>query len=178
MLQLSCSYHFGYKEKNLIGGYKRVAVPIFINSTNETGIEVFFTNALVKEIESLRSISVVRRNQAPAYIVGDITNLVIKQESLVSGGSPSHEDLPINSVLSTQQRVELVASLKLIRASDKKVLWTESFKNEKVYASPQLESAILNSANATYNQSARRRQIALIAEEMMSVVSERITEKF
>ena len=49
-----CAYHAGSGDRQIPGGYRSIAVPVFKNQTNEPGIEAYFTNAMIVEIERAR----------------------------------------------------------------------------------------------------------------------------
>jgi hypothetical protein len=50
-LLTGCAYRFGNVSRSLPGGYKYISIPVFKNKTQETGIEVGFTNALIQEFD-------------------------------------------------------------------------------------------------------------------------------
>lgn len=178
-----CAYHLGDSERDIPGGYRTVAVPVFKNNTSETGIEVYFTNAMIREFERSRIGKVTEKSQAQTTLEG-----VIDSVDYVAGSELSNADkdvwpggkkpLPDHTVLVTEYRILLTASLKLLRNSDKTVLWSGTFKGERAYFAPKIGSPGINSANATYNQSARYQNIQLIAADVMNEAHNRLTESF
>ena len=70
-----CAYHLGNKNRSIPGGYKQVSVPIFKNHTQETGIEVSFTNALIEEFQRSRVARVVDNSLSEVTVVGQIDDL-------------------------------------------------------------------------------------------------------
>ncbi|MCB0415190.1 MAG: hypothetical protein KDD50_12705 [Bdellovibrionales bacterium] len=178
LTMLSCAYKVGYPKRALAGGYDKVAISVFENKTREVGVEVYFTNALVRNFERSKVAKVVSKNIAPVSIVGEIDKIELDQAVIVSGGDTGFEKLPLKSVLTINYNVKLNSTIKMVRNSDHTVLWSGKFYQEKVYSAPQLESAKLNSANALYNQRAKHQVYKAIAQIMMKEVHDRMTENF
>lgn len=179
----ACSYKLGFSERQMPEGYKEVAIPLFKNITPETGIEVYFTNALLEQFSLSRVAKIVDKDLAPAVLEGVVESVKYVPEALAEGSSdPSVKsplpNLPSGAVLATKYRVYVTARVQLRRKSDGKILWQSKFENEKDYSAPQLESADINSANALYNHSARHRVIGEIAHNMMIDVHDRLSESF
>lgn len=172
----ACAYHFGLAERSLPGGYTQVAIPVFKNTTYEVGIEPFFTNALIRRFARSRVARVTDQESSPLILEGTITKIDTTAQSPIERSQLS--TLPADAVLNTQYRITVTTSILLKRKSDDKVIWQGSFSNEKVYAPPRLGTAIVNSADATYNQSARMEYISRLADEMMSEAHDRMTENF
>ncbi len=171
-----CAYHFGLSERGLPGGYTQVAVPIFKNKSPEVGIEPFFTNSLIRRFARSQVARVTDKESAPVTLEGTI--LTVKTFS--GAAKPSNEltTLPQDTVITIEYRLVVTISVVLKRKSDEKIIWEGNFANEKVYAPPRLGTAIVNSANATFNQSARMETISRLADEMMAEAHDRITENF
>jgi hypothetical protein len=168
-----CAYRFGETDREIPGGYRTVAVPTFKNNTQEAGIEVYFTNAIVREIERSRIGRVTSRSDAQTTLEGVVETVQY------GGGSPVEGTfLPSGTVLNTQYRIVVTTNLVLYRNSDQKVLWQGSFSNERSYLAPIIGIEALNSANATYNQSARYQNIQAMAADMMTEAHNRLTENF
>ncbi len=64
------------------------------------------------------------------------------------------------------------------RQSDEKILWTSSFTEQTNYQAPRIGEPVVNSANATYNDSARKKALADLATDAMAKAHDRITENF
>ena len=153
-----------------------MAIPIFKNKSTEVGVEPLFTNALIRGIERSQAAKVTDKETAPVILEGTITRIETLQGATKDG--KNLVTLPADSVLVSDYRLRVFAQIKLKRKSDEKVIWQGGFQNEKVYSSPVIGTAIINSANATYNQSARLQALALLAEEMMTEAHDRITENY
>ena len=171
-----CAYHFGLAERKLPGGYSQLAIPVFKNKSGEVGIEPIFTNALIRRFARSQVANVTDRDSAPVTLEGTILKVDTVQGALQD--SNSLHTLPTNAVLVTQYRLVVQTKLTVRRKSDDKILWEGTFSNEKVYNPPQIGTPVVNSANATYNQSARTQTLSLLAEDMMAEAHDRITENF
>ncbi len=172
-----CAYHYGLAERSLPGGYTQVAIPVFKNKTAEVGIEPYFTNALIRRFNRSQVARVGDKESAPVLLEGVITKIDTASVSTILSDANKNL-LPEDTVLTTQYRLTVSAEITIRRKSDDRVIWQGSFSNEKVYAAPLLGTPVVNSANATYNQSARMEYISRLAEEMMSEAHDRITENF
>lgn len=180
LAQVGCAYRFGYVQRDLPGGYKQVAIPVFKNVTNEVGVETFFTNELARQFNRSQVAQVTDKAHAPVTIEGSVKNISYRQTSTVDGnkGSENKINIPANSVLAVEYRVIVSADVILRRNSDQKILWEGNFSNESVYAAPQVGLAIVNSVNPLYNQSARTELFETMARDMMAEAHDRMTENF
>ncbi len=158
------------------GGYSQVAIPVFKNKTDDVGIESYFTDALILRFARSRVARVGDKESSPVAIEG-----VLGQVRTIAGaGKVQNETFPLpdQAVITTYYTLTVTAYLKLKRKSDDRVIWEGSFTTEKNYYAPLLGTAVVNSANATYNHSIRQRTLSLIAEEMMLEAHDRMTENF
>jgi TolB-like protein len=177
----SCAYSFGYKDRDLPGGYSEVAIPVFENQTPEVGIESYFTNSIIEEFARSKRIQVIDQRDAPVRLEGVIVDIKFQRSALAEGtGKESQEveGLPDETILTTEYRVRVTAQVYLRRLSDQKIIWSGAFKGEDIYTAPQVGSAGVNSANALYNHSARRQVVQGIANDMMAEAYRRVTERF
>lgn len=172
----ACGYKFGLADRALPGGYTQVAIPVFKNTSSDVGIEIPFTNALIRRFARSQVARVTEKDLSPLVLEGTIEAIDTKPGPAVT--SAELKTLPDGAVLTTEYRLIVAARMILKRRSDEKVIWQGRFTNEKVYAAPRLGKEVLNSANATYNQSVRMETISQIAEEMMAEAHDRITENF
>lgn len=174
----SCAYRLGDSDRQIPGGYRTVAIPVFTNRSMEAGIETFFTNALVREFERGRVGRVAAKSDAQTTLEGTIDNVVYGISLPVEGGKEGGAFLPPGTILNTEYRINLQTTLRLRRNSDQKVLWEGTFNGERSYQAPQIGIEGVNSSNATYNQSARYQNIQLMATDLMNEAHNRITENF
>lgn len=175
LAQSGCAYRWGQSERMIPGGHNSVAVPMFVNKTHETGIEVYFTNALIEELDRSQ-VFVTKKDQAEAIIEG-----VIETVNFVSGAQKSADSsnhLPPGSVLNAEYRILVSTRLQIRRIQDQKILWSARFSGEKSYPAPQVEAATVNSVNSLYNHSAHHQTIKLMAHEMMAEAYQQMTENF
>lgn len=171
-----CAYKFGLSDRSLPGGYTRVAIPTFKNQSSLTAIEPLFTNALIRRFERSQVARVTDADSAPVVIEGTINSVQVFPVGIRDNSQLT--TLPPDAVLTTDYRIVVGATLMLRRKSDERIIWQGNFTNEKTYHAPQIGTPIVNSANATYNQSARLQAVGQLAEDMMLEAHDRITENF
>jgi len=176
-LLASCAYHLGNQERDIPGGYRTVAVPVFKNNTMETGVEVYFTNALIREFARSRIGRITEKSQAQTTLEGTITSISYIVASQI-GSSETSTAIPNYTVLTTGYRVFVKTSLRLIRNSDQKVLWAGNFEGERSYLAPKVGKEVINSADPLYNQSARNQNLQIMAKDIMTEAHNRLTENF
>ncbi|MCB0392139.1 MAG: hypothetical protein KDD58_12675 [Bdellovibrionales bacterium] len=179
-LLVNCAYQFGYRVRRLPGGYRSVSIPVFENKTQEVGLESYFTNALIREFERSQVAKITNKSQAPVFIEGKVNSVLLTKNTQAEAKANSEElkYLPKNTTLNTSYRVSVEIHLKLIRNSDKKMIWQQHFVNERVYSSAQISVPGINSVNPLYNHSAKHQNISTLAQEMMKEAHDRITERF
>ena len=172
----SCAYNWGHGSRSLPKGYKSVFVEIFDNRTQEVGLEIDFTNALIKEIERSCIAIVTDKNSAELIISGTILSVTYTG----SASSTGVDAFPDNSTASlfTNYVFRAMASLKARRSSDDEVIWSTNVDGTTNYQSSNLTQAGLRSSNPLYNQSSRKRTTKLVAKDMMTEAFDRLTETF
>lgn len=168
-----CAYRLGSPDRSLPGGYRQLTIPIFRNLTQETGVEVAFTNSLIEEFERSKTGKVVDQAQAEVEVQGEITSV-----QYLPGGKKEAGRLPTGSVLASEYRILVTSLITLHRVSDRSVMWQGSFTGERTYVAPQVTQGGLNTVNPLYNLSARRQNIEIMAADMMSEAHDRMTENF
>lgn len=174
----SCAYRVGMSSRSLPGGYKYLSIPVFKNSTQETGIEVGFTNALIQEFERSQVGKVTSENLSDVKIVGVVDSVQYLPGSKLTSGSEAAPYLSQGTVLASDYRILVSVTVSIIRQADNTSIWTGSFSGERTYNSPQVTLAGVNSVNPLYNLSARRQNIDSVANDMMAEAHDRITENF
>lgn len=172
----SCAYHLASSKRQIPGGYDRIHVSIFDNVTSEPGIEVSFTNAMVKEVQRSKIAKVTPKNDSQITLEGTIRSLKFERSQMAS--KSAIQTLPDRTVLTTEYRILIETVVSARRNLDQKVLWTGSIRGEKSYSAPKVGSAGINSVDPIYNHSARHQTIALMANDMMSEAIDRMTENF
>ncbi|XGC82068.1 LptE family protein [Bdellovibrio bacteriovorus] len=173
-----CAYRLGAATRSMPGGYKQISVPIFKNKTQETGIEVSFTNALAQEFQRSRIARVVDNSLSEVAVIGTIDSVQYYPGAKRVAGDSSTPYLPLGTVIASEYRILVQVTVKIVRQADGTELWSGSFGGERTYAAPQVTLAGVNSVNPLYNLSARRQNIDVMANDIMVEAHDRITENF
>lgn len=175
---VGCAYRFGSAARSIPGGYKQISVPVFKNRTQEVGVEVGFTNALIQEFHRSRVAQVVDNSLSEAAVIGQIESVQYLPGAKRVAGDSSSPYLPKGTVIASEYRILVKVSVRVISQADGKQLWAGSFSGERSYAAPQVTLAGVNSVNPLYNLSVRRQNIDIMANTMMVEAHDRITESF
>jgi outer membrane lipopolysaccharide assembly protein LptE/RlpB len=77
LLPLGCGYQLVGKETHVPTGLNSLAIPTFMNQTLEPGIEVFFTQAFLKEFIQDRRVKILDRSEADSILEGVIKDFQI-----------------------------------------------------------------------------------------------------
>lgn len=180
ILLSSCAYHLGAGNRKIPGGYRTVAVPVFKNNSHDSGIEVYFTNALVRELQRAQVGVLAEKENAQTTLEGIIESVSVASSGPIQGTGFSSDgnQYPKDTVLNSALRVNVTTTIRLRRNSDKKVLWEGSFTRGQSYQAPRIGYEDLNALNALYSHSARYQNIEVLAREMMSEAHDRLTENF
>lgn len=176
-LVTGCAYHVGSGDRQIPGGYRLVAVPVFTNLTEEAGAEVYFTSSMVREFERSKIARVVDKSAAQVTIEGTIDSIVYNSTNQIQQGDATPQ-MPAGTVLTTEYRILLTSTVRLRRNSDQKVIWEGQFAGERSYLAPKILTPGINSANALFNHSARYQNLELMAADLMSQAHGRLTENF
>lgn len=171
-----CAYTFGRGPRAIPGGYREISVPMFKNRSQETGVEVAFTTALMQEFLRSKVARVVDDPLAEVRIEGEISNIIAMADAKREADRANM--LPEGTVLATQYRLIATVNMKVIRRSDNELLWQGSFQGERTYAAPQVTLSGVNTVNPLYNLSARRQNLEAMANDMMVEAHSRLTENF
>ncbi len=175
---IACSsYEWGQAKRALPGGFRKVTIPMFTNHSMESGIEAYFTSALIQQFQRSRVAEIVPREQADLMISGDIVTVSIRGESptALTELSPF---APRGSVLNLQYRIVTEVRYRAIRLDSELIIWEEMLLNETTYQAPQVTIPGLNSVNSLYNLSARKINIESLAKTISLEAHNRITENF
>ncbi len=173
LLLASCAYRLGSPDRGLPGGYRQVYIPMFKNMSQEPGIEVAFTNALIQEFESAKIARVTDAAQAEV-----IVEATIEKAQTSPSGDFIDESLPTGVLTADSYAIAVEVGITLKRSSDRSVLWKSSFVGNKSFSASKVTVAGVNSVNPLYNLSAKRQNIDQLAATMMSEAHDRMTENF
>ena len=117
-----CGYHMRGKETNLPGEIHSVAIPIFGNRTDLTGIETDVTRALVEKFIATRRLSVTTRDSADALLTGTVRYFVATPVAVTS-----------STQVSTEYRATLTVEFTFQGVKDGKVLYRETMNEWRNY---------------------------------------------
>lgn len=121
-LLAACGYHVRGRETNLPPGIHSVAIPIFANRTDQTGIETDVTRALVEKFISTRRLSITTGNSADALLTGSVTSFIITPVAVTS-----------STQVSTEYRATLTLEFTFQGVKDGKVLFREAMNDWRNY---------------------------------------------
>lgn len=178
LFSTGCAYRLGAASRSIPGGYKQISIPVFKNRTQETGIEVAFTNNLIQEFQRSRIARIVDNSLSEVAVVGNIDSVQYLPGAKRVAGDSSTPYLPSGTVIASEYRILLTVTVKVVRQADGTELWSGTFSGERTYAAPQVTLAGVNSVNPLYNLSARRQNIDVMASDIMAEAHDRITENF
>ncbi|MBX9766373.1 MAG: hypothetical protein K2X47_03800 [Bdellovibrionales bacterium] len=180
-----CAYRMGQGERKIPGGYELISVPLFKNQTGEVGAEVYFTNAMIEQVERNGMAKVRPRDSAQAVIEGAVTSINFVQGGQVELEKSAKELLKTNRYVPGEQigmaseyRAVVGIEMRLKRISDGTVLWSGTYTGERRFSAPQVFQSQLNSINATYNQSGRHQTLELLSKALMAEAYESMVENF
>ncbi|MBK9321422.1 MAG: hypothetical protein IPM97_00445 [Bdellovibrionaceae bacterium] len=164
--------------RSLPGGYKYLSIPVFKNLTQETGPEVGFTNAIIKEFERSEVAKMTSENLSDVKILGVITSIQYLPGTGIKAEEQQGVYLPKGTVIANDYRIRVSVRVSVVRQADNSEIWSGTFSGERTYVAPKITLAGVNSANPLYNLSARRQNIDSVANDMMAEAHDRITENF
>ena len=184
LMLVRCAYNIGTRDRQIPGGYRLVSVPVFKNKTSEVSAEVYFTNALIRELQRSKLGKVVDKRDAEVQLLGTVESVkYVTTNSQVIGATAAPANVGSNdyargAVQNTEYRVIVTTDLKLQRISDERILWEGKFSGEHNYLAPVISILGVNSADALYNQSARDQTVRLMSVDIMIEAYGRMTENF
>ncbi|MEE8574637.1 MAG: LptE family protein [Thermodesulfobacteriota bacterium] len=160
-LLTSCGYHVAGRGGSvnftgeLPGGITSLSIPIFTNVTRKAGVEAVMSTAFVDEF--IATVDIKKTNEADARLVG-----IVKAYDL---GPVSYSRTEVVK----EYRLTVVLSVRLIRASDGKIIWKDNNVSEY-----EDFSAVIMDVAAT--KDAERMALSEIALDLARRVRERILE--
>lgn len=178
----SCGYRFGYGDKALPEGVKNIFIPIFDNETYQTGVEVDFTNALIAEIHDSKIARVVTQKNAEATLKGRVIRVDFIPANIDSRRRDENDkkagivNLPRGTVITTEYLARVTLEVQMFK--NNKLIWKQWLRDERLYDAPQLGLEVINTANASYNRTAKESVIKDLARVMMHELYGRLTENF
>jgi len=139
-----CAYKLSNTVDSLPGKTKSLYIPVFKNTSTEPGVEVYFTNALKKEILTSKSATLFNEEaEADSSLNGEIKSVEVFSDESVNVAENT-KYLPSGTVISTQVKVVVTVSLSLKRKNSTEVLWRSDFKQSLNYTPPQVTLPVIN----------------------------------
>ncbi|MEI6093633.1 MAG: LptE family protein [bacterium] len=180
MILCSCGYGFTslknpYEKK----GIRTVSVDMFKNKTLEGGAEVYFTDALrLYLVSRSRNLELVRNN-ADAYIEGEVSTVTLTPASIQMGTSATEAagGLPAERLLATTYLVTVNVKLKMIRVKDHTLLWQNSFSQSQAMTSGSYTDE-RKTSNVFIKESNKRETIKTLSDQMMLFAVDSLLEEF
>ena len=150
LLLAGCGYQVRGRETNLAPEIHSVAIPIFANRTDQTGIETDVTQALAAKFITTRQLSVTTRNSADVLLTGMVVSFSTTPVAVTS-----------STQISTEYRATLVVEFTFQTVRDGRILFRELMSEWRNYAvETDLNATELNKRDAI------RRISALLAERV------------
>lgn len=174
ILSQSCAYKLGYGGRAMPAGITHLAVPTFTNETDYVGVEADLTRSMIMYIERSKLAEVAEKAMSQATLKGTIQRINVTGQAPVLG----RPDMPLGTTLWSQYVLEMTVQVTLVRNSDQVKLWEGSFTRSTTYQAPLLLREAINSSNPIYNLSARRKNLAAMADILVAEAYDRMTEGF
>lgn len=166
---VGCAYQWAGAERHFPKEYTKVHVKMFQNRSQEVGIEAELTNTMIQQIARSGLGQVVPRKDSQFELKGIIYSIDFLGKTPISSG---------RGALFTEYQTRVSLMVEAIDTKTNESLWSQQFLGERSYRAPQLTEASLRTANPLYTQSAKRRIIKEIAQDMSSEVLMSMTERF
>ncbi len=150
----SCGYQLRGKETNLPPDIHSVSIPIFGNSTLQTGIETELTRALVDKFISSKRLPVTDRASADSLLTGNVNSFLTSPVAVTT-----------STQISTEYRATVTVNFSFLDQKTGKVLFRETMSDWRNYP-------VVTDLNATeQNKIEAIRQIStLLAERIYELI--------
>ena len=154
LLLAGCGYSVRGRETNLPPQIHSLAIPIFANRTDLTGIETDVTRALAEKFIASKRLSVTTRDSADALLTGTVRHFAATPVAVTSF-----------SQVSTEYRATLTVEFSFQAVKDGRVLYREAMSEWRNYP-------VVSDLNATeqYKREAIRAISVLLAERIHELV--------
>jgi outer membrane lipopolysaccharide assembly protein LptE/RlpB len=158
LLLAGCGYQVRGRETNLPPGIHSVAIPVFANRTDQTGIETDITQALAAKFISTKQLSVTTRNSADVLLTGTVLSF-----------STTPVAVATSIQVSTEYRATVIVDFVFQTVKDGKILFRESVSEWRNYP-------VVSDLNVT--ELNKREAIRRISELLAERVHERVIGGF
>jgi outer membrane lipopolysaccharide assembly protein LptE/RlpB len=154
----ACGYSFRGKQNNLPADVRTIAIPILENRTGELRIEAIFTDEIIFQFTKSQMLRVTSEGQSDVVLKAYIRRVDIQDVALT------------RAVTSSQRRLWVTVSARLVRRSDGKVLWEDRALEQN------RSFAVSGSIQAT--EIAKQQAYKDLAKDMAQTLHDRIFENF
>ncbi|MFC1851433.1 LptE family protein [candidate division CSSED10-310 bacterium] len=113
LTSVQCGYRLVGQGISLPSIYWKIAIPVFENRTPQQDLEQLITLAIIDTFSRRRELSIVREDEATAVLKGIITSYQEQPQDISS------------SSLAKSYRIFITASVQLIDAKTKKIIWQD-----------------------------------------------------
>ena len=158
MLASSCGYHLSGTGGLVPEGTRLIAIPVFINGTNEPYVDVEVTRAVVQEFLTDGRLKVVSPEEAELVLHGKVTRYEVQPLSYTAA---SHIQ---------QYKVGLTVDASLEDVRTKKVLWHEKGIKSLFLSDYSVAYSIITAPTGT-NEAANISQTKISKEEAIQKAS-------
>ena len=124
LLLSGCGYTLNHRLKDTFRQSRGIFVPVFDNQTEQTGAEIIFTNALVRELASRHEVPLKKRDDGALELHGTLLRIDVAptvQSDLGFQGLQSYRRLP------SEIGITVVMGLILSDPKTSQVLWAKQF---------------------------------------------------
>jgi outer membrane lipopolysaccharide assembly protein LptE/RlpB len=150
LLLAGCGYQVRGRETNLAPEIHSIAIPIFANRTDQTGIETDVTQALAAKFISTKQLSVTTRNSADVLLTGTVLSF-----------STTPVAVATSTQVSTEYRATVIVEFVFQTVKDGKILFRERMSEWRNY--PVVSDLNVTELN---KREAIRRISVLLAEKV------------
>lgn len=172
-----CGYTLSHRLKDVFRDTRGVFVPVFDNTTEETGAERVFTNALIREIASRGEIKIASREEGALELRGTVASIsygATVLSDLGFKGLQSYRRLPLELGLTVN------ISLRLTDPANGRVLWSSSFSGFRRVEAPLGRTYDFEAPSSVglQTQSLAESRYADVARDIMRDVYDEMVELF
>lgn len=124
-----CGYTLSHRLKDTFTNSKGIFVPVFNNGTDELGVEMVFTNALIRELSLHGEVLLNSKDSSGLELRGNVDKITYTPAAMfspaISNGLQSYSFIP------DQISVTIGISFNLIDHTTQKSLWTKSVTSSR-----------------------------------------------
>ena len=160
-------------------GIRTVYVPMFQNMTIEGGSEVPFTDSLRYYIESRSGKLKLVNSGGDAHIIGEVISISLTPGSIQFGTQETERTggLPNERLLAATYTVTIRVNLRMVRESDGKVLWKNSFSQATTMKTGTYTDE-RSSSNVFIKETNKQQAIKDLADTMMLFAVDSLLAEF